>query len=708
MTKKLAILGLMLTFFSASFSMQSERDSTKTKKKSDIKNDTLDHVFKPTIGFEIGVLSFFGDVQNNLKGYSPFSGSYGIKIFAQAPLNNALHLEIFGQFNKITVNEHTPVRNLNFQSRIRMGGIMVHYNLFPLVTEKLKRFFSPTIGIGITSFEFNTKSDMRNKWYDYHYWSDGSIRNIAENDPNAPSAEIISRDNSYETDLRELNLDGLGLYRIQSWSVPITLGLNFKMGERFAARLSCTYHFTFTDLIDNVSSKGVGMRQGNKQMDNFLWTSFGLSYDLVFKKGTGGKIDEMEFLIDDPYLADSSDTDNDGIMDPFDHCAYTPLEASVDERGCPLDSDGDLVPDYIDEEPDTREGAEVNMYGVEIPEEVLNNRMVIFYDTTDQFVFYDLVEEQFYVPGYPRGGKRPPKKSDEKEYVVILDKEKTTDSSAMIHQYIGYENFVSIEKGDSTYYGISGYKTAEEAAAAKKEFEKNGVHVSGIGSTRETSDNINILTDEQIKKIETNSNHTADNTQGKVYRIQIGAFKKKVEDDRFQNLQDVVYAKGKDGYTRYYAGAFKTMEEANKYKVELITQGYANAFVVAYDEGERKTLVEAGANVSETYDENQEKNTFVEKRNDDTKKDNIRFKVFLGEFEGNLPTEVIEIYQAIGNVQNEDKNGKVAYYTKNYKTLEEAQAALEKVKEMGVENPAIFGDEEGKTISKEEAIEKSK
>ncbi|MEZ4937074.1 MAG: SPOR domain-containing protein [Crocinitomicaceae bacterium] len=705
MTKKLAILGLMLTFFSASFSMQSERDSTKNKKKSEIKNDTLDRVFKPTIGFELGVLSFFGDVQNGLKGYSPFTGSYGVKVFAQAPLNNALHLEVFGQFCKITVNENTPVRNLNFQSRIRMGGIMVHYNLFPLVGEKLKRFFSPTIGVGITSFEFNSKSDMGNKWYDYHYWSDGSIRNMAENDPNAANSEVISRDHSYETDLRELNLDGLGLYKLQSWSIPVTLGVNFKMGQRFAARLSCTYHFTFTDLIDNVSAQGEGLRKGNKAMDNFLWTSFGLSYDLVFKKG-GGREKEENYLIDDPFLADSSDTDNDGVMDPFDHCAYTPLEASVDEKGCPLDSDGDLVPDYIDEEPDTREGAEVNLYGVEIPEEVLNNRIVIFFDTTDQFVFYDQVEEQFFVPGYPRGGKRPPKKSDEKEYVVILGKEKTTDSSAIIHQFVGYENFVSIEKGDTTYYGISGFKSAEEATAAKKEFENDGVNVIGIGSTRETSDNINILTDEQINKIANNSDQKVDNAQGKVYRIQIGAFKKKVEDDRFDNLNDVVYAKGKDGYTRYYAGAFKTMEEATQYKVELITMGYANAFVVAYDEGERKTLVEAGANVSDAYDENKEKNTFVEPRNEDKK--DIRFKVFLGEFEGNLPTEVIELYQAIGNVQNEDKDGKVAYYTKNYKTLEEAQAALEKVKEMGVANPSIFGDEEGKTISKEEAIEKSK
>jgi hypothetical protein len=696
---------LFLLSISFSFGMLGEKDSTKTKQKHDLKKDTLNSVFKPTVGFEVGVMSFFGDVQNNLKGYSPFTGSFGFKIFASAPLNNALHLEIFGQFNKITVNEWTPVRNLNFQSRIKMGGLMLHYNFFPLVGEKLKRYFSPTIGIGVSSFEFNSKSDLSNKWYNYHYWSDGSIRNMAENDPNAASSEEITRDHSYESDLRELNLDGFGTYKIQSWSIPITLGFNFKMGKRFAARIAATYHFTFTDLIDNVSFKGTGMRKGNKQFDNLLWTSFGVSYDLVFKKG-GGKTDEENFLIDDPFLADSSDFDHDGVMDPFDKCAYTPLEAMVDEFGCPVDEDGDLVPDYLDEEPGTAEGAEVNIYGITIPEEVLNNRNVILFDTTDQFVFYDLVEEQFFMPGYPRGGKKAPPKSDEKTYVVILDKEKSTDSSAIIHQYVGYENFVSIQKGDTTYYGIGGYESAEDAAAAKKDFETLGVDVVGIGSTRETSNSMILLSGEQIDNIANNSNNQVDSKQGKVYRIQIGAFKKKVEDNRFDKLQDVVYAKGKDGYTRYYAGAFETMEEANKYKVELLTTGYANAFVVAYEDGERKTLIEAGANVSNQYNEDDEKNTFVEPRNEDKKE--ISFKVLLGEFEGNLPTETIELYQAIGSIQTENKGSSILYYTRNYKTLEKAQEALEKVKSMGVENPTIFGDEEGTTITKEEAIEKAK
>ena len=49
------------------------------------------------------------------------------------------------------------------------------------------------------------------------------------------------------------------------------------------------------------------------------------------------------------------DSDGDGVPDYLDECPNTPIEARgmVDEKGCPLDSDGDGVPDYLDECPFT-------------------------------------------------------------------------------------------------------------------------------------------------------------------------------------------------------------------------------------------------------------------------------------------------------------------------------------------------------------------
>lgn len=57
------------------------------------------------------------------------------------------------------------------------------------------------------------------------------------------------------------------------------------------------------------------------------------------------------------------DDDNDGVPNYMDACPGTPVKVSVDENGCPVDSDGDGVPDYIDLCPDTEAGAIVDSLG---------------------------------------------------------------------------------------------------------------------------------------------------------------------------------------------------------------------------------------------------------------------------------------------------------------------------------------------------------
>jgi outer membrane protein OmpA-like peptidoglycan-associated protein len=49
------------------------------------------------------------------------------------------------------------------------------------------------------------------------------------------------------------------------------------------------------------------------------------------------------------------DTDQDGVPDYIDQCPNTPMEAigKIDTIGCPLDTDQDGVPDYIDQCPET-------------------------------------------------------------------------------------------------------------------------------------------------------------------------------------------------------------------------------------------------------------------------------------------------------------------------------------------------------------------
>ena len=57
------------------------------------------------------------------------------------------------------------------------------------------------------------------------------------------------------------------------------------------------------------------------------------------------------------------DSDKDGVPDYLDKCPGTPSGVAVDKDGCPLDSDQDGVPDYLDKCPGTPSGVAVDKDG---------------------------------------------------------------------------------------------------------------------------------------------------------------------------------------------------------------------------------------------------------------------------------------------------------------------------------------------------------
>ena len=284
-------------------------------------------------------------------------------------------------YGKVGANERTIKRNINFESTITMAGINVSYNFNHFLPED--RIIEPYISLGIETFEFLSKTDLVDKYGNtYNYWKDGSIRSIDENATNASEAIRLQRDFSYESDIRNQDLDGFGPYSEHSYAIPLAVGANFNLTDKIAFRIGTEWHYTFTDYIDGVSDKSVGDRKGNKANDSFLFTSFGLSYNIDYglrsKKNKDIGIDLTDDLM-------AEDEDGDGVEDFNDDCAHTSLDASVNERGCPLDGDHDDVPDYADEELSTPDSLVANARGIGIQDAEYERMFNVWVDSTGKY-----------------------------------------------------------------------------------------------------------------------------------------------------------------------------------------------------------------------------------------------------------------------------------------------------------------------------------
>lgn len=670
--------------------------------------DTLKSVMRPRIGLGRGVMTYYGEVQNYQNQFAPTVNRFGGTLYANAPVTRMFNLEFTASYAKIAANERTLKRNYNFESRILMGSAILYYNFYPLFQPK-RQYFHPFFGTGIASFEFLSKTDL----YDangnmYYYWSDGSIMNMDESDPLAPSlAEPIVRDYTYETDLRELNIDDLGKYREQSFAIPLAIGAEWHLSPRWDFRVATTYYFTFTDLIDNVSPAGTGIRKGDEKFDRLLFTSVGLSYDLKIKRKAAGDTTLMD---EDgiPLYAyyDPNDFDKDGVIDALDKCPATPLEALVDTSGCPLDGDKDGVPDYRDDEPNTPLDNFVDEFGVTITEDDIANHLRLYYDSTGyEHEFEEYRTEVILNREGHVSIKRPDRKKEGLTYVIVVGKEQKDVTVNDLHKYLGYNEYSTITKGDTVYYTLGTFSSIEEAVAAKTGLENEGVEVGDIGRNANNGETILSVDNKVIEKVERvnieEGREGPDYSQPKrMFRVQLGAFSKKIDTEELYPGLEVVYgASEKDGLNRYYTSAFETFEEASTYQKQLRRKGYTNTFVIAYETHERVTLVEAGVeekDLPDGYTEEGELETFVEEHNagnnDGDGKytvnmDKVKYRVQLAQSNGDIPVETVDILYNIKNIKPvRDRDGTTTYYSQPFDTEEERDASLEEFKSYGLED----------------------
>ncbi|MEE3097055.1 MAG: SPOR domain-containing protein [Bacteroidota bacterium] len=688
------------------------------EQEKDFESSTEDEfIFKPQVSLGTGMLTFYGDIGSNHQGYHPMVSRLATTLRLINPLNDFLDLGFYVLFGQISANERTLTRNLNFNSNITTGGVTINYNFNQFLRKG--RNVEPYIHVGLESIEFLSKTDLQDaNGNTYHYWSDGSIKDLAENDPNADNAIDLVRDYTYESDIREQNFDGFGKYQERTLGIPLELGANFHVGNKLKFRVGTAVHFTFTDLIDGVTNESVGNRIGDARNDKLLYTHIAMSYDFNIKSKKKPKFDVIDEDSEKYYREDTIDSDGDMVVDHMDRCANTPPGVVVDELGCPLDDDLDGVANSFDDELLSMEGALVDMKGVTMTDDQHIENFRRYKDSIGEFTAWDTLQRTW--SSDPRSLKTlintKTLKPKAKELYVVVGSDIQGVSEDELWKKLANRDFQVKESGDSILYVMGGYDP-NMVADVIKELEEDSVQVQGVVEINDQDEITSVNVDEIVESIEvaneSQNNETGDDefvpvidpeTQLASFRIQIGAFSRKISKSVFADLPEVVSVKGDDGLYRYFSGSYTDKSKAASHKVNLTTSGYNDAFIVAFKDGKRVTLREAGFDVKPGLIEDISLSSTPSVNAVDPKL--VKFRVQVGAFKEKVPTDYLDLFLDIGNVlpKKDVVSGFTRYYVGKLDTYEQAMAFRDRIAKKGLEDCFIVGEFKQKIIPSREAL----
>ncbi len=730
------IIILFVVFLSVSGKAQDTLAKNSARRDStEILPPSLD-IFKPAIGIGPGMFSFFGDLYS--KNYqAPWTSRVAYDLNISQPLNNSFRLNFYVLFGKLGANERiNEKRFVNFESQIRLGGVNLMYTFDHLIKSDHK--IRPWVSMGVEGFEFLSKTDLFDRFGNrYYYWSDGSIRNMDENAVGASTNAIeILRDYTYESDIREMNLDGFGKYPERSWGIPVGAGALFKIGERLELKMGATFHYTFTDYIDGVSDQSLANRAGNKRNDCFVMTSFSLHYDLVTKP----KFDTLpdDYFEDVDFLVlDNDDYDGDKVRDLDDRCHGTPPSVPVDKDGCPLDGDGDHIADHIDDEPNSTANAVVDGKGVEYTEERGAKWYELYYDSVGLGAEYVVIGNIYKGEENVKVEEKKDKGTQEFSVELLKTNGPVPDDVMMFILSIG--DVKSSSDGENTVYTAGNYTDINTALQRKDEFVSEGIKDVEIGvykngqyrtmtekeieeelkkskgitsvtpkDPKDTTSTSTVTTTTTTTTTTTATTNTATATpsgSNVIFRVQLGAYRNRISKNVFgKDASSVIELKMDDGYYRYVSGSHSTLQAAAAHRADLVLDGYPDAFITAYKDGKRVSLKEAGATFENKTDE---KENLSEKAvtTGALDKSLVVFKVQLGLKKSANPEFEAQLKGLQDVDQQTTATGAVRYTAGKFSAYNDAVAYKNKLVNEGYTDAFVVAMFKDELISLQEAME---
>lgn len=711
-------------------SVQASTIPTENKKEKQNDPPALGDVFKPKISLGAGMLSFHGDLYS--KHYqAPWTARIGYDLNISQRLFKPLQLNFNILFGKLGANEWIDNRQENFQSEIRSGGISLLYDFGNFIPDRCR--IRPWVSIGINSFEFLSKTDLRDRnGNTYYYWSDGSIKNIDESAPTASLAVNLNRDYVYETDIREANKDGFGKYQERSWAFPVGAGALMKITDRFDFKLGFQYYFTTTDFIDGISNKSIGTRSGTRQKDNFVYTSFAIQYDLVLKSKSkadtlpDGYYDNIDWL-----AIDNGDYDSDGVKDWDDKCHGTPKEVKVDADGCPFDDDKDGVANHADDELASPPGFEVNKDGVALTDEYWQNWYNVYMDSGN-VVKTEVIENFYAVKKDSSSTNSENSAKNDNLYTVELARYTgPVPNEEMAYLLsIGDVKSTVLPDNSTVLYTAGTYKEIQNAVKRRDEFKAEGNKNAKVGYFKNgdlitlSDDEVSKLVESSKKAIElkavsngtstaTNTNTVAVNEFGVsdenefskgdiVYRVQLGAYKNRISKGIFKNAGTVLELKTDDNLFRYATKGFRTIESAANTKADLVMEGYSDAFITAYKDGKRIPMSATKATMETTEKEDINK---IESFSS-VDKSLVSFKIQLGALRRAGSNDMEEKTKDLEGIEKQGTGtGMIRYTAGSFSDYSKAEKYRQELADKGFVEAFVIAVFKGEIISIQEAQE---
>ena len=265
--------------------------------------------------------------------------------------------------NKLAYNSKTIAHDFNFDAVVSFGNVKYH-------KERTKVVFNIFASAG--GFLFATKYDQlgeNGNAYDY--------TSVDFNGKNKEIAQALNamRDGTFETRAEKAALEGEGFAGSNFTFIPafgggagLTFRLNRVIDLEFEGRLMATRN----DDLDGVRFEETSTLTAG--FDTYSTITVGMNFKLVGKKKTEPitLLNPMHYTYqkiaeNDPERAIEEllkDDDNDGVPNRLDQEPNTPEGAPVNPKGIALDSDSDGIIDLYDEEPFSPPGLPVNDKGV--------------------------------------------------------------------------------------------------------------------------------------------------------------------------------------------------------------------------------------------------------------------------------------------------------------------------------------------------------